>query len=139
MIEFHGMDIIVQHRMDAAQVRRALAEVLHVPEERVALIDDMDQYPNVADAHVVCMSSRVEGEFAYLLSIQVNRVTLPYETRAQLMQLLSERLGAEYITPDEEDVDPYVMWHVTPGGMPGRVGLDPVAFDEDRYVIARNV
>lgn len=139
MIEFNGIDIIVQHQMDQERVRRALAAALHVPERRVALIDDMSHYPKAGDADIVCVSSQVEGEFVNLLSIQVDRTTLPYETHAQLMQALCESLGVPYITPDDGDVDPYYMWLVSPGAVPSRVGLDPVAFDEGRYVVARQI
>ena len=41
MIEFNGLDIIVQHRMGDDSVRRALAATLSVPEVRVALVDDV--------------------------------------------------------------------------------------------------
>lgn len=137
MIEFNGIDIIVQHPVDEDRVRRALAAALHVPGGRVAFIDDISHYPKAGDADVVCVSSQVEGEFTNLLSIQIDRTDLPYETHAQLMQVLGERLGVRYITPDEDDVDPYFMWLISPGGVPRRVGLDTVAFDEGRYVIAR--
>jgi hypothetical protein len=139
MIEFNGIDIIIQHQVDEGRVRRALAAALHVPEGHVALINDISHYPKAGDAEIVCVSSQVEGEFANLLSIQVDRTPLPYDTHAQLMQALCERLGVQYITPDDDDVDPYVMWFVSPGAVPRRVGLDPIALDEGRYVIARRV
>lgn len=137
MIEFNGIDIILQHRLDDDRVRRALAAVLRAPEGRVALIEDVSHYPEAGDADVVCVSSSVEGEFAQLLSIQVDRLTLPYDMHAQLRQALCETLGTQYLTPDDDDVNPYFMWLVSPGTMPGKVGLDPVALDEGRYVIAR--
>ena len=55
------------------------------------------------DFDVVCVSSQVEGEFSRLLSIQINHITLPYETRAQLTQALCEHLGIQYITPGDDD------------------------------------
>ena len=139
MIEFSGMDIIVQHRVADDRVRRALAEALHVPEERVALIDDSCHCPKARESDVVCVCSLVEGEFTYLLSIQIEWVILPYDNNVQLMQRLCEVLGVQYLAPDDDDVDPYMMWLVSPEVVPSKVGLDPVAFDEDRYVISRRV
>lgn len=138
MIEFNGMDIIVRSRIDDERVRRALSTVLHVPAERVVLISDVSHYPPRGDADVVCISSQAEGEFTSALSIQCDCLALPYKTHAQLMQVLGERLEAQYITPDD-DMDPYVMWLTSPGAVPGKVDLDPVAFDEGRYVIARKL
>jgi hypothetical protein len=139
VIDFNGIDIVIQHDLGDEVVRRALAETFLVPEGRISLINDIGDYPRSEDFDVVCVSSQVEGEFARLLSIQSNHVALPYETRAQLTQALCEHLGIQYITPDDDDTDPYFMWLISPGGAPSRVGLDPVAFDEDRYVIARRV
>ena len=137
MIEFSGMDIIVKQPMPDEHVRQALASALRVSPERIALIDDVSHYPDRQDVDIVCVSSSVEGEFAQLISIQVGRATLPYETTAQLMQLICEQLGTQYITPDDENENPYVMWVVSPGALPRRIGLDPVALDNGRYVISR--
>jgi hypothetical protein len=139
MIEFNGIDIILQHRLDDDRVRRTLATALRVPEGRVALINDMSDYPNSGDADVVGVASSVEGEFTHLLSVQAEHLTLPYETRAQLMQALAEALGSQYLTPDDDDEDPYFMWLISPGTGRGKVGLEPIALDEGRYVIARRV
>ena len=139
MIEFNGIDIIVQHRMDDTVVRRGLAAALRVPESRVALIDDVSDYPEAGDADVVCVSSSVDGEFTRLLSVQADRLTLPYDTRAELMRVLCDVIGTKYLTPDDDSVDPYVMWFVSPGTDPVKVGLDSVALDDGRYVIDQHV
>lgn len=139
MIEFSGMDIIVKQPMPDEHIRLAISSVLHVPEERVAMIDDMTHYPERQDADAVCVSSSVEGEFSRLLSIQAGLSMLPYETHTQFLQSLCEQLGTQYITPDDQDDNPYVMWLVSPGTTPGRIGLDPVALDEGRYIISRAV
>jgi hypothetical protein len=85
------------------------------------------------------VASSVEGEFTHLLSIQAEQLALPYETRARLMQALAEALGTQYITPDDDDEDPYFMWLISPGVERGKVGLEPIALDEGRYVIARRL
>ena len=72
-----------------------------------------------------------------MLSIQVERLALPYDTHAQMMQRLCEVLGTQCLVPYDDDVDPYSMWSVSPGDQPRKVSLDPVALNEGRYVIAR--
>ena len=135
MIEFSGVDMIAQHQTDDDGVRRALAAALGVPQERVAVVADMNDYPETAAADVVCVTSPVNGEFTLLLSVQVANLSLPYDTRAQLMQRLCELLGMECLVPDDDDVDPYFMWLVSPVNVPRKVSLDPIALDEGRYVI----
>jgi hypothetical protein len=127
----------MQHDLSDEVVRSALAATFFVPGRRVAIIDDTADYPRSADFDIVCVSSPVGGDFVRLLSIQSDHITLPYETRPQMLRALCEHLGTQYLTPDDSDEDPYFMWLISPGGTPGRVGLDPVAFDEDRYVIDR--
>lgn len=137
MIEFNGLDIVVQHRMDDDNTRQALAIALGLPEERIALINDVSDYPEAGAADVVCVSSSVDGEFACLLSLQVEHLTLPYDARGQLLQRLCELLGTQCLVPCDGDADPYIMWSISPGKQPGKVALDAIALDEGRYVIAR--
>ena len=75
------------------------------------------------------------GEFTRVLSIQVEPLALPYDTRAQLVQRLSELLGTQCLVPEDDDMDPYFMWLVSPGSAPSEIALDPVALEEGRYVI----
>ncbi len=138
MIEFQGVDIVVQKRPADAGVRQALAVTLGVPEGRVALVDDLSDYPEAGAADVVCVRSSVEGEFSDLLSIQADRLTAPYETALQLVARLGELLGAECLVPDEDSQNPYLMWLILPGSAPLKVALDTIAFDRGQYVIARN-
>jgi len=137
MMEFNGLDLLVEKPIDEAALCRAIAATLGVPEGRVTVIDDISNYPASEDADVVCVVSSVEGEFSLLVSIQVNKLALPYENTVALTQCLAEQLSAACLIPDEDDVDPYNMWLVLPGSEPRRVGVDPVALDQDRYVISR--
>jgi len=138
MIEFNGIDIIVQHRPPDVSVRRALSAALVVSEERVVVIDDVSDYPEAGAADIVCVSSPLEGEFTGLLSIQVERLVVPCDTHEQLMRRLCDVLGTQCLVPDDEQENPYLMWSISPGAAPRKIGLDPVAFDDGRYIIARN-
>lgn len=139
MIEFNGIDIIVQHRPPDVSVRRALAAALAVSEERVVVIGDVSDYPEVGAAGVVCVASPLEGEFTGLLSIQVERLVVPCDTHEQLVRRFCDALGTQCLVPDDEQKDPYLMWAISPGAAPRKVGLDPVAFDDGQYIIARNL
>ncbi|HEX4417765.1 MAG TPA: hypothetical protein VH165_07690 [Kofleriaceae bacterium] len=52
---------------------------------------------------------------------------------------MADALGAQYLTPDDDDEDPYFMWLISPGIERSKVGLEPSALDEGRYVIAQQV
>ena len=136
MIEFSGIDIILERQINDTSIRQALAASLGVPENRVIVIDDMSKYPESAAADVVCVTSSVEGEFIQLLSVQAGRLLLPYDEPLALIQSLCELLGTRCLAPDD-DADPYCMWLISPGTARGRIQIDPIAFDDDRYVISR--
>ena len=136
MIEFNGIDIILERQIKDASIRHALAASLRVPENRVIVIDDMSKYPEPAAADVVCVISSVEGEFTQLLSVQTGRLLLPYDEPLALIQSLCELLGTRCLATDD-DADPYYMWLISPGATSGRIELDPIAFDGDRYIILR--
>jgi hypothetical protein len=135
MIEFHGVDLVIQDRVDDDHVRRAVAMALGVPANRIALIDDVGDYPGPDAADVVCVSSAVGGEFSRLLSLQVERLALPYDAPLQLLQRICDLLGTPCLSPDEQDASPYSMWSLRPGAPPGKVSLDAAAQDDGRYVV----
>jgi len=136
MIEFSGIDIVLERQINDAGIRQALVASLGIPENRVIVIDDTSKYPESAAADVVCVISSVEGEFTQLLSVQTGRLLLPYDAPLALIQSLCEALGTRCLAPDD-DADPYCMWLISPGTTPGRIEIDPIAFDDDRYVISR--
>lgn len=135
MIEFSGADLVLEKNVDDASLRRALASCLNVPEDRVAVIDDVGQYPEPSLADVVGVTSRVSGEFSRLVSIQSKTLELPYDRLLAPLQRLCEVLGTRCLAPDDGS-DPYVMWLLAPGDHPKLVGVDPVSLDENRYVVA---
>lgn len=139
MMEFNGIDIVVRYRPSDVSVRRALAAALAVSEGRVVVLDDVIHYPEVGAADIVCVSSPLEGEFTGLLSIQAERLVVPCETHEQLMRRLCDVLGTQCLVPDDEQKNPYLMWSFSPGAAPRKIGLDPVAFDDGRYVIAHDL
>jgi hypothetical protein len=138
MIEFGGVDVVAQRRPDDEHLRSALAVVFGIPEDRVLLIEDVSGYEKSAAADVVCLSSSVEGEFTCLLSIDIARCTLPYDTREQLLQRFCELLGTSFLVPDE-DINPYVFWLYSAGAVSVKVGIDADALDRDRYLIVERM
>ncbi len=135
LIEFRGVDIVVERQVDDVRVRLALAQSLLVSEHRVAMIGEIENYPERRTADVVCVASPVEGDFSRILSIQTERLTLPYDTTVELVQRLGRILQTRCLVPNE-GLDPYVMWLVSPDGSSERVELDVAAFDEDRYILS---
>lgn len=138
MIEFGGVDIVAQRRPDDGRLRSALAAIFGIPETRVLLIEDVSGYTESAIAEVVCLSTPVEGEFACLLSIDITRRELPYDTREQLLQRLCESLSVPFLAPDE-DINPYIFWLYSTESVPVKVGIDTDAFDHNRYLIAERM
>jgi hypothetical protein len=135
VIEFKGIDVVAERKIDSAEIRHALMESLSVVEERIIVIYDMGDYPQSGAADVVCVISPVDGEFSSLLSIQTDGLTLPYNGVLELVQRLAEILRTRCLVPDE-GLDPYVMWLASPGQPVQRVGLDVAALNEDRYVVS---
>jgi hypothetical protein len=136
MIVFEGVDVIVQHPIHNDDTRRALAVTLGVPEDRIAIIENVTGYPDTGAADIVCVSSPVNGDFAGLLSVQVGHLEVAFESITQLIQRFSGLLSTPCLIPDEDSANPYLMWSIAPGSVPRRVALDPLALEEGRYVIA---
>jgi len=61
MIEFDGIDLIIEKPVDKTNLRRALAASLGVPEERISVIDHVGQYPDSSAADIVCVESPGPG------------------------------------------------------------------------------
>ena len=137
MITCEATDVLIGGEVDDASVHRALAEALAVPEERIAIIHDVADYPERTMADVVGLLSRVGGDYPTLLSIQLEARPLPDDTELGPMQVFCERLGVPCLVPDHEE-NPFTMWLVSPGQSPRTVSLDPTALDVDRYVLSRS-
>lgn len=137
MIDFEGVDVVVEDDRDDSSVRRAIGSALGVPESRVVVIADVSQYPNPESADVVVVTSLAGGQFAKVLSIQTSRRSLPYENPLDPMQRLCDELGTRCLVPDDS-ANPYSMWLVTRDEAPQRVGLAADELDEDRYVICED-
>jgi hypothetical protein len=138
MIEFGGVDIVAQRRPDDDRLRSALAVIFGIPEDRVLLIEDVSGYVESSTADAVCLSSPVEGQFVCLLSIDITRRVLPYDTCAQMLRRLCELLNISFLAPDE-GIDPYIFWLYSAGSVPVRVGIDTDAFDHNRYLIVERM
>lgn len=134
MIDFSGVDIVLEKRLEADVFKEALSKILSLPVHRISVIDDIDRYPERGTADVVCVISPVAGQFAAVLSIQNGPIRLPLETPLEVTQQLASALKLKCLTP-KEGVDPYLMWLVLPDSTPAAVALDPKALDEERYIV----
>ena len=126
MITFGGIDVILGAARETDALRRAVASVLAVPAERVAVIEDIGAYPPAALADVVLVVTR------QLVSIQTEPRHLAYPTEDELLARLAAELDGELLAP-EEGANPYLVRRFRPGEAPSIVSLDPVAYDDARY------
>lgn len=135
MVEFRGIDVVIERVASDDEIKTALASALSVSQERVAVIDDVAKYPEVSAADVVCVVSPTRGGFASILSIDATCITLPGEDNFGPAQGIAENLRTRCLIPDDGP-NPYVMWLISLNQSPRQVSLDVAALDEDRYVIA---
>lgn len=134
MIEFNGIDILLDRRLGADQIRQGVAAVLSVEPCRVSVIDDVADYPERGSADVVSVVTPTSGEFAAVVSIQCEPMTLPFVNVWEVVEQLSAVLEAKVLVPSDGP-DPYLMWLVQPD-LPRRlVSLDADALEDDRYEI----
>jgi hypothetical protein len=136
MIEFAGTDIVLETPKPLDCIRAAVAAALGVPDSRVAVIEDIANYPEPDSADAVGVVSSVEGDFAQLLSVQLQPMTVPYDTPLGPPQRIVDLLETRALVPIDED-NPYTMWLLAPVSPPRSASLDTDALDEERYVLAR--
>lgn len=75
-----GFDILFDRRVDWESLRTAIAAALEMPQSRVAIVKDVEHYPD--DADCVCLMENAEGQFAIhaaigLLGCELLRVSRP--------------------------------------------------------------
>lgn len=132
MIEFSGIDIVLDRMAGDDQLRNAVAATLSIEAARVAVIHDMADYPEGEAADVVCVLTQASGEFIQVVSIQCEPVTLRDAAILDVVGRLSSVLHARILAPDEgPDAD--LMWLLEPGRAPVRVELDADALDGGAY------
>jgi len=127
------MDVVAEKPVGTETLKRVLAKVLSVSARRIAVIDDMANYPERTSADVVCVITPVAGQYSVMLSIQCNPLDLA-DGPIELGQRLAVELGFRFLLPDDGP-DPYVMWMVQPDAPAQTVFLEPEALDGERYVI----
>lgn len=135
MIEFAGVDIVAERRIDETTLRRTLAEVFSVLDQRIVAIGDVAEYPATDTADIVCVRTQVDGQFAEILSIQCDKLVLPQASVLEVFALVAARLQMRCLMPDDS-LDPFMMWCSSAGMKPELVALDPLALDAGRYEIA---
>jgi hypothetical protein len=135
MIEFAGTDIVLETPTPLEHIRSAVSAALGVPDSRVAVIEDVAHYPEPDSADVVGVVSSVDGEFAQLLSLQLQPMTVPYDTPLGPPQRIVDLLETRALVPADEN-NPYTMWLLAPLSPPHSALLDVDAVDDERYVLS---
>lgn len=134
MIEFRGIDIVLDRSPGKDRIRDSIAVVLSVEPARVAVVHDMRHYPEQRTADVVCVVTPTSGDFAEVVSIQCESMKLGFGHALEVVSQLSSILPARILAPDDSP-DPYRMWLVEPSRTPVRVALNETALDAERYEI----
>lgn len=134
MITFDGIDLIFECAISDSELRGAISDVFFTEPDRIALISDLADYPSNSLEMIVCVISKVTGQFTSLVSIRCS-TELNYDEKLEPVQRLANKLNVSCITPTE-DINPYLMYHVKPNGKVEQVSLD-VDADEDQYILSR--
>ncbi len=137
MIDFAGVDLIIEKAGNVGVIRGALAKVFALPAHRISIIDDLANYPERNAADIVCVVTPIAGEFAAILSIQNAKMYVPADTLVDVARRLASALGTRCLLP-QEGVNPYLMWMVLPDSTASAVALDPDALADERYVLSDN-
>ena len=137
MMKFAGVDILIDRRVEANEVQACLAKVFGLDVGRVAVIDDIANYPDRSIADLVCTRSVLEGDFVCLLSMDSRPKVLEFESMVDLVQAISGTLAAKCLVPDDETLNPYAMWLMEPGCSPTRTFLNVDALEREIYVLAK--
>lgn len=131
---FSGIDIVLDRTLDADQIRRGIADVLSVEPDRVSVIDNVAEYPERGSADVVNVVTPVSGDFAAVVSINCEPLTLPFADVLDVVEQLSASLKIKILVPFDGP-DPYLMWLIQPDLPRKLVGLDVDALAADSYEI----
>jgi hypothetical protein len=128
------VDLVVERHLSSQEISDGIAKVLSIEPTRVAVIEDMAEYPNRAAADVVCVATPALGQFAQVLSIQCRPMAVG--SYIEVSQRVADTLKVAVLVPSEGS-DPYVMWLVRPNIGPELVSLNAAALDDDRYIVDR--
>ncbi|MET8247750.1 hypothetical protein ABZV31_27090 [Streptomyces sp. NPDC005202] len=115
-----------------ASLRRALADLLTVPDEAVDVADaDGDQEGRHWEAPVLCTYRLLPpGDLALELDISVEDGIAGSLSEAELALGLAARVGCSVLYPAELDL-PSAYWVAVPDGRSVRCRLEPVDTDEE--------
>ncbi len=120
-----GIDILLRVAKPLEQLRAGIAEILGVPPDQVAVIEDINDYPSAGTCHAVCQVYRFPEGFEQMLTI-----TWPTEPlRERMRELLARKLGVECLSPSDSS-DPYQMELLQPDGTKEIVSIDAPGLDE---------
>lgn len=124
-----GTDVLFDRMIDHTRLREAVARAMSIPADRVAVIDDIANYPKRADADCVCLTTRPGGEFPMRVAIDCEDTCAAVKVQDLAVQL-AVSAHSRCLVPDSSP-NPYSMILITHEGVVvGRVFLEVAALDE---------
>jgi hypothetical protein len=127
-------DVLLDRKVDAAEVRSALCALLSFGSGEVAVVESQEQVATLdGEVPLLCMLFRLgDGDFPTLLSI--NGYLLPDQPRIRTVARLCRLLGCRCLI-DDGSISPFTFLLVDGGGGSWKVGVDPDRTNRDEYVI----
>lgn len=136
MIAFSGRDLLLQKSVDDMQLVQALSAAFGLSPLRVAVIREMEGYPERDACDLVAVVSAVVGEAEALVQLHAGAIALRFESQLDLVRDLARLLAMNCLTPHEGD-NPYLMWRVAPDGATDLIALRVPAADHGRFEVQR--
>ncbi|HEX8597162.1 MAG TPA: hypothetical protein VF952_01435 [Chloroflexia bacterium] len=129
-------DVLVDRNLSDDEVMTALSEVLLVTASNVLVLDDIME--RKADEHVkvLCVRTRVKGDFPIMLSIYLRDPALEHVDREVVLSKFCSILGCTCLISDDSS-NPYSGLLIVGSEPPRPVFLDAdrLDADEEEYVL----
>lgn len=120
-----SIDVLFESDYADAHVREAVAEVVGVSGEKVLVIHDVSEYPQLVSEQVVCLINNFPEGFRQLLTIDCRKNLNVENVVCRLSSILSVRC----LLPADQP-NPFAMRLILPDGEVSDVYVDVSALDD---------